>query len=122
MPLMHFACPSAGSFSTAGSATLRHTDVFDRIAGSAGRKSIHGVRATQSAITLAVASARGATAPRPPADPAPPRGGRLRRAERVKPVLDAQHGWRVDGSALENLLVDLAALGQAENLRDRPGR
>ena len=46
----------------------RHTLVFERVAGTLARLAIHGVRATQSAITLALASARAISALRPPTD------------------------------------------------------
>ena len=42
--------------------------------------------------------------------------------KRVEIVLHAQHRGRVDGLALEYLLHELAALGEAEDLRQRPGR
>ena len=113
-PLTNAACASAASRVTAGSTTFRQTEVLERSAGSAARKSIHGVRATQSAITLALASAR-ALQRRQAAD-------RLRPFERVEIILDAQHRRRVDGLALENAFVDLAALGHAEDLRQRPRR
>ena len=81
---------------TAGSTTFRQTEVLERIAGSSARKSIHGVRATQSAIDLGVGV--GARDQRlEPAD-------RLRPGERVEIVLDAQHRRRVDGLALEDAL------------------
>ena len=43
---------------TAGSTTFRQTVVFERTPGRAARKSIHGVRSTQSASTCVLASAR----------------------------------------------------------------
>ena len=43
-------------------------------------------------------------------------------AERVEVVLGAQHRRRVDGLALEDAADQLAALGEAEDFRDRPGR
>ena len=64
--------------------------------------------------TSALASARAISASRPPM--------RLRPFERVDVVLDAQHRRRVDGLALEDALDELAALGHAEDLRQRPGR
>ena len=42
--------------------------VFDRVAGSLARNSTHGVRATQSARTFALASDRAHSALRPPTD------------------------------------------------------
>ena len=47
---------------------------------------------------------------------------RLRPDERVEIILDAQHRRRVDGLAVEDALVELAALGHAEDLRQRPRR
>src|SRR5450830_1079456 len=47
---------------------------------------------------------------------------RFRPLQRVEVILDAQHRRRVDGLAGENALVQLAALGEPENLRQRPGR
>ena len=104
----------ASSAVIAGSTTFRHTEVLERIAGSLARKSIHGVFATQSASTLVLASARAISALRPPTD--------LRPVQRVEIVLDAQHRRRVDGLAFEDAVVELAALGHAEDLRQRPGR
>ena len=49
-------------------------------------------------------------------------GERLRPLQRVDIVLDAQHRRRVDGLALENAFDQLAALGKAEDLRQRPRR
>ena len=37
--------------------------------------------------------------------------------ERLKIVFHAQHAWRVDRGACEEVLVQLAALGHAEQLR-----
>ena len=42
--------------------------------------------------------------------------------QRVEIILDAQHRRRVDGLAFKDAFVELAALGHAENLRQRPGR
>src|SRR5690606_23174527 len=42
--------------------------------------------------------------------------------EGVDIVLNTEHRWRVDGLALEDAFVELAALGHAEDLRQRPGR
>src|SRR5690606_33074916 len=41
--LANSACTSSLSAVTRGSTTLRHTLVFERVAGSSARKSIHGV-------------------------------------------------------------------------------
>ena len=108
------AWASAGSRVTAGSTTFRHTEVLERSPDRSRDDSIHGVRATQSASALALASER-ATVRLQAAD-------RFRPLQRVEIVLDAQHRRRVDGLALENAFVELAALGHAENLRQRPGR
>ena len=43
-------------------------------------------------------------------------------SQRVDVVLDAQHRRRVDGLALEYAFDELAALGHAEDLGQRPGR
>src|SRR6516165_7444177 len=67
-PLTNAACASAESFATDGSTTFRHTDVLERTAGSRAKDSLHGVDATQSAITLALASARAINALSPPID------------------------------------------------------
>ena len=95
---------SGESAVTTGSTTLRQTEVEERIGGSAARKSIQGVRATQFGDGLALASAR-AHQRRQAAD-------RFRPLQRVERVLDAQHRRRVDGFALENAFVELAALGR----------
>ncbi len=42
--------------------------------------------------------------------------------ERIDIVLDAEHRRRVDRLALEDAFDQLAALGHAEDLRQRPGR
>ncbi len=68
MLLTNAACASAESFATDGSTTRRHTEVLDRSTGSRARNSIHGVTATQSAIALALASARAINALSPPID------------------------------------------------------
>src|SRR5579863_3187740 len=65
-PLAKAACASAGSDATAGSITFRQTLVFERVSGADARKSTQGVLATQSATTLALASARAISALRPP--------------------------------------------------------
>ena len=44
----------------------------------------------------------------------------LRPGKRVEVILHAQHGRRVDGRALEDLPVELAAFGQPEDLWHRP--
>ena len=67
-PLANAAWASAGRAATAGSTTLRQTLVFERVSGARARKSIQGVRSTQSAIALALASARAKSAFRPPSD------------------------------------------------------
>src|SRR3546814_1193578 len=45
----------------------------------------------------------------------------LRPFQRVDGVLDRQHRWRVDGLPGKQPLDQLAALGHAEQLRQRPG-
>src|SRR5580704_16785391 len=59
---------SAVRAATAGSTTLRQTLVFERVSVARARKSIQCVRSTQSAIALALASARAKSAFRPPSD------------------------------------------------------
>src|SRR6185437_16967118 len=59
-------CASAESLVTAGSTIFRQTEVLERTAGSAARKSTHGVRLTQSAIALVLASARATNPSSPP--------------------------------------------------------
>jgi hypothetical protein len=63
---------------------------------------------------LALASARAISAFEP--------ADGLRPVQRVEIILDAQHRRRVDGLALEDAFDQLAALGHAEDLRQRPGR
>ena len=70
--------------------------------------------ATKSMIACALASARAISALRPPSD--------FAQIERIDIVLDAEHRRRVDRLALEDALDQLAALGHAEDLRQRPGR
>ncbi len=125
---MSLATPSASSSATiwsltraastgaasAGSAKRRHTDVFERVAGSTARLATHGVRAIQSKSTAAFASARA----RKPASAADLFGP----CERIEIVLDAQHRGRVDGDALEELRHEPVALGKSEQLGQRPGR
>ena len=105
--------PSADSAATAGSTIFRQTLVFERVAGSRARKSIQGVRSTQSAIALRVGVGAG--------DQRLEAADRLRPIQRVDIILDAEHRGRVDRLALEDALDQLAALGQAEHLRHRPG-
>ena len=114
MPLTKAAWASGASRVTAGSTTFRQTEVLERSAGSRARKSIHAVRATQSAMVLALASARACSAFQS--------ADRFRPVERVEIVLHAQHRGRVDGLALEDAFVELAALGHAKDFRQRPGR
>ncbi len=110
------AWPSARSRPvTAGSTILRHTEVFERVAGSSARKSIHGVFADPVAEDLEVGVGAGHAAPS-----SPPTA--FAQVERVEVVLDAQHRRRVDRLALEDAVDQLAALGHAEDLRQRPGR
>ena len=47
---------------------------------------------------------------------------RLRPGERIEIIFHAQHRRRVDGLAFEDAFVQLAALGHAEDLRQRPRR
>jgi hypothetical protein len=61
-------CASTESDVIAGSTILRHTDVFERVASTSARFPIHGVLATQSCSTLALASARAIRPLSPPAD------------------------------------------------------
>ena len=82
-----------------------------RILGQEARPS--RVRATQAATAARLASLT-ARSGRQAADA-------LRPAQPVERVLDAQHRRRVDRLALEDALDQLAARGQAENLRQRPG-
>ena len=96
-----------------GSTTFRQTLVFERVAGPRARKSTQGVLATQSAIALALASARAISAVEA--------ADRLRPLQRVEIILDAQHRRRVDRLALEDAFDQLAALGHAEQLGQRPG-
>ena len=113
--LANAACASAAAPATAGSTILRQT----RGVGARRRIARRGSRPTASArpsrrCALALASAR--------ADQALQAADRLRPVQRVEVVLDAQHRRRVDRLALEDALDQLAALGQAEDLRQRPGR
>ena len=68
MALAKSACASAASAVTAGSTTFRQTEVLERCAGSRARWSTQGVRSTQSASALALASERAIVALRPPID------------------------------------------------------
>ena len=70
--------------------------------------------ATKSSITATLASARAISASSPPID--------FAQSQRVDIVLDAEHRRRVDRLALEDAFDQLAARGQAEDLRQRPGR
>ncbi len=47
---------------------------------------------------------------------------RFRPVQRIEIILDAQHRRRVDGLALEDAFVELAALGHPEDFRQRPCR
>ena len=93
----------------------RQTEVFERVAGSTARWPSQGdlLRRSRS-MTAALASARAISASRPPID--------FAQLQRVEIVLDAQHRRRVDRLALEDAFDQLAARGQAEDLRQRPGR
>ena len=113
-PLANRAWASAVRAVTEGSTTLRQTLVLERVSGARARKSIHGVRSTQSAIALALASARAIERLQA--------AERLRPVQRVEIVLDAQHRGGVDGLALEEAFGELAALGQAEQFRQGPRR
>ena len=108
------SCAARSSAVTAGSTIFRQTEVLERVAGSTAKKSIHGVLAAQSASTVKLASARAHQALEP--------ADRLRPVQRVEIVLDAEHRRRVDRLADEDAVDQLAALGHAEDLRQRPGR
>ena len=88
--------------------------MLERVAGSRARKStqsrpLHPFR-EERGIGIGAGDQRGE-----PAD-------RIRPAERVEIVLDAEHRWRVDRLAGEHPLGQLAAARQAEDLWQRPGR
>ena len=99
---------------TAGSTTLRQTLVLERVSGRAGQEIDPG-RALDPVRDRPGVGVGASEERLPPAE-------RLRPVQRVEIVLDAQHGGRVDGLALEEALGELAALGQAEELRQRPRR
>jgi hypothetical protein len=102
------AAPSA----IRGSVNFRQTDVFDRVAGSAARLSIQSRPAQKSKIACALAIG-------PRHQPGKPADG-LRPVERQEVILHRQHGGRVDRLAHEDAFDQLAALGQAEDLRQGP--
>ena len=58
--------PRRAERSTAGSTTLRQTEVLERIGAASARNPAQALFATQSARTLALASARAISPPRPP--------------------------------------------------------
>ena len=88
--------------------------MLERVAGSTARWPSHGDLGDEAVDDREIGV--GARDQRiEPAD-------RLGPAERVEIVFDAQHRRRVDGLALEDAFDELAARGQAEDLRQRPGR
>ena len=114
-PLAKAACAVGVERRDVRSTIVRQTEVFERVAGStarwpsqrdpldeAGRAPRHWRRRARSAPSS------------PPID--------FAHSQRVEIVLDAEHRRRVDRLALEDALDQLAALGQAEDLRQRPGR
>ena len=86
--------------------------MFERAAGSATRFSIQGGRVDPGLQRREVRVGAGAGGGEP-ADPFHP-------VERVDRVGDAEHRGGVDRLAGEDALDQLAALGQAEDLRQRP--
>ena len=92
----------------------RQTLVFEAVAGTLARLAIQGVRRDPVVDDLRVGIGLG--------DEGLQAADRLRPFERIDVILDAEHGRRVDGLALEDALDELAALGHAEDLRQRPGR
>ena len=88
--------------------------MFERVAGTRARKSIHAVRSTQTGERLGVGVG--------PGEQRLCAAERLRPFKRVDVVLDAKHRRRVDSFALENAFHQLAPLGEAEDLRQRPCR
>jgi hypothetical protein len=93
---------------------VRQTLVLERVSGSIARWRSRVLRDEVVDDAAKLASARAISAVEP--------ADRLRPAQRVEIILDAQHGGRVDRLALEDALDQLAALGHAEDLRQRPGR
>ena len=106
--------PSRRERGDRGSTTFRQTEVLERVAGSLGEEGDPGGLLRPSLR----ARARLASARRFIAGEAADRGGPV---QRVEVVLDAEHRGRVDRRALEDVLGQLAALGHAEQLRQRPG-
>ena len=96
------------------SANCRHTEVFERIA-RVFRQMLDPVRRLHPAVERGGIGVGAGDQRLEPADPLGP-------VEREQPVLDAQHRGRVDRLALENAVDQLALLGQAENLGQRPRR
>ena len=92
----------------------RQTEVLERAAGigdevrDPGRRVDPGLQ--RRGVGVGPGAGRGEAA-----DPLHP-------VERVDRVGDAEHRGRVDRLAGEDAVDELAALGQAEDLRQRPGR
>ncbi len=109
-----FAWLSASRPANQGAAIFRQIEVQERVAGVLGQESRPGAARDPigdgGEIGLAARDQR-----RQAADAFGP-------AQPVQRVLDAEHRGRVDGLALEDALDQLAAGGQAEDLRQRPGR
>ena len=104
----------ASSEVIAGSTTFMHTEVLERIAGSFGQE----IDPRRFRLPVGEHLGVGVGARHQGLEAA----DRLRPVQRVEIILDAQHRRRVDGLALEDAFVELAALGHAEDLRQRPGR
>ena len=95
--------------------STRQTEVFERVAGSRGEE-VDPRRARRPSRRCTREVGVGARDQRVEA------ADRFRPVERVEIVLDAEHRRRVDRLAREDAFDQLAALGHAEDLRQRPGR
>ena len=107
-------CRALLASSSERSANCRQTEVLERIAGSL-REMLDPVGSLHPAIERRGIGIGARDQRVEAADP-------LRPVEREQPVLDAQHRGRVDRLALEDAVDQLAAFGQAEDLRQRARR
>ena len=107
-------CRAGFASASERSANCRHTEVFERIAGSAARCSIQSACCTQRSSAAALASARAISADRPPVRSAQSSANSQSSTASIDGVLIV--------SPLKMPSISCAAFGQPEDLGQRPRR
>ena len=114
MSLANAACAVGVERGDSGSTIFRHTEVLERVSPDRGQE--WRSRRARDEVVEDLGIGVGAGDQRLQA------ADRFAQFKRIEIVLDAQHRRRVDRLALEDAFDQLAARGQAEDLRQRPGR